>query len=82
MKSVKFNSEAELKTTVDYLVSSNHRTRFERTTNHGGDFLFSLKNKNGELIGKSLSYTSEAGMENGIKNLRNSIIDLSKTKES
>lgn len=81
MNSVKFKSEAELKTTIDHLVSPHQRTRFERTTNHGGEFQFRLKNLNGKLIGNSLSYSSEAGMENGIKNLQNSILQFSETKK-
>lgn len=48
----------------------------ERKTNHNGKFLFSLKNNNGELIGNSLLYESEAGMENGIKNLMTRINSL------
>ncbi len=49
-------------------IKKNQNT-IERKTNHSGKFLFSLKNNNGELIGNSLFYESEAGMENGIKNL-------------
>ena len=52
------------------------RNTIERKTNHGGKFLFSLKNNKGELIGNSLLYDSEAGMENGIKNLVNRINSL------
>jgi uncharacterized protein YegP (UPF0339 family) len=50
---------------------------FERKTNHNGKFLFSLKNRNGSLIGNSQPYQSEAGMENGIKNMVNRINSLS-----
>ncbi len=44
---------------------------FERKTNNNGQFLFELKNKQGKTIGSSGLYRSEAGMENGIKNLNN-----------
>jgi len=66
---------------IEHLAAHHPRTRFERTTNHGGDFQFRLKNINGELIGNSLSYSSEAGMENGIKNLRQSILQFSESKK-
>jgi uncharacterized protein YegP (UPF0339 family) len=42
----------------------------ERRTDHSGKFLFCLKGPDGKLIAKSVLYSSEAGMENGIKNLR------------
>ncbi len=41
---------------------------FERRTNHRGQFHFALKNPNGQVLGISAPYRSEAGMENGIKN--------------
>lgn len=43
---------------------------FERHTNHDGKFLFKLKLQNGTHVGNSQLYDSEAGMENGIKNLK------------
>ncbi|MBU3024629.1 YegP family protein [Zobellia galactanivorans] len=49
------------------------RGNFERKTNHDGQFLFYLKDANGQILGHSLPYGSEAGMENGIKNLINSL---------
>ena len=49
---------------------------FERKTNHEGKFLFTLKNTDGQIIGQSQLYSSEAGMENGIKNLKNRINSL------
>lgn len=49
------------------------RNHFERKTNHAGQFLFNLKDNNGNLIGRSQLYDSEMGMENGIKNLQNRI---------
>lgn len=55
------------------------RNTFERKTNHNGEFLFSMKDMNGKIIGNSQFYQSEAGMENGIKNLIkriNSLNDL------
>ena len=52
---------------------------FERRTNHQGQFIFTLKGNDGQLIGNSQPYQSEAGMENGIKNVINRIDYLSTT---
>lgn len=52
-------------------------SNFERKTNHNGQFLFNFKNNEGVLIGSSQLYNSEAGMENGIKNLTNRITLIS-----
>lgn len=50
---------------------------FERTTNYNGKFLFVFKDEKGMAIGNSLPYSSEAGMENGIENLKAGIFQLS-----
>lgn len=44
---------------------------YERNTDHQGNFVFYVKDSQGLLLGQSQLYRSEAGMENGIKNLRN-----------
>ncbi len=44
---------------------------FERKTNHEGKFLIHLKGSDGKKIAESKTYSSEAGMENGIKNVKN-----------
>ncbi|MDO1514828.1 DUF1508 domain-containing protein [Maribacter confluentis] len=46
---------------------------FERKTTTDGKFLVQLKNSLGETIGSSGLYSSEAGMENGILNIKNSL---------
>lgn len=43
-------------------------SNYERTTEHSGHFRFTLKGPDGSVLGRSLPYQSEAGMENGIKN--------------
>lgn len=78
LSSVTFSNEKKAKETVNKLNElSSHRNTFERKTNHSGEFLFSLKNNQGEIIGNSQLYQSEAGMENGIKNLKNRIHNIS-----
>ncbi len=72
--SVPFYSHSEIKQTVAQLLPTSERNVIiERRTNHKGYFQFDVKNNNGELIGKSLPYLSEAGMENGIRNLKKNI---------
>lgn len=78
LNSVSFPNEKEITETIaqlGFLVK--HHTVFERRTNHTGKFHFNLKDRNGNIIGNSETYSSEAGMENGIKNLKNRIASLS-----
>jgi len=42
---------------------------YERKTAKDGRFFFNLKATNGEIIGSSQMYSSESGMENGIKSV-------------
>lgn len=79
LNSVSFSNESEVKKTVQSLtLLQQKRSVFERKTNHIGEFLFHMKNLNGKVIGTSEPFGSEAGMENGIKNLKKRIIHLSK----
>ncbi|MFT6369803.1 MAG: hypothetical protein ACJAUQ_001559 [Maribacter sp.] len=72
LKSIPFAEEQSLRETIGSLSGApSLPKRFERKTNFNGQFLFELKNQQGKLIGKSGLYSSEAGMENGIKNLNN-----------
>ncbi|WP_224490349.1 YegP family protein [Robertkochia flava] len=45
--------------------------KYERKTASNGKFHFNLKAANGQVIGSSQMYTSEAGMENGISSVKN-----------
>ena len=82
LKSVEFTDEEEVKKTVKRLNPINKTSiGFERKTNHDGMFLFNLKNATGQIIGHSQLYNSEAGMENGIKNLKNRIASLANLGE-
>lgn len=75
LKSISFSSKEELdKTLKDFKDLKDTRTIFfERKTNTEGKFLLELKNQNGLTLGSSGLYTSEAGMENGILNISNSL---------
>ncbi len=80
--SVGFSSKEEIKNVVSGLhMLDKQQYKFERRTDHNGNFLFNLKDKKGQLIGNSQLYGSEAGMENGIKNLKKRIATL-KNSES
>ncbi|MEE9364994.1 MAG: YegP family protein [Cellulophaga sp.] len=70
------------KITVEKVIASlafliTHQNAFERKTNSQGKFYFNLKDIHQKIIGNSLLYTSEAGLENGIVNLKNSIQEIS-----
>lgn len=70
LKSVLFNTEQEIEQMVSELsLSPKSLGKVERKTNNDGKFLFQIKNNAGKVLGTSGLYSSEAGMENGIKNL-------------
>lgn len=46
-----------------------HPGVIERKTDHEGRFLVLLKDLQGQPLGESQRYDSEAGMENGLKNI-------------
>jgi uncharacterized protein YegP (UPF0339 family) len=77
LKSIDFNSKEDIENTVRQLspLAQAHNS-IERKTNYDGNFMFNLKDQNGRLIGKSQLYSSEAGMENGISNMKRSIRSL------
>jgi len=78
LNSVDFESEEEVHQILTNLKTLLERQSiFERRTDHDGNFLFNLKDLNGKVIGKSQRYGSEAGMENGIKNLKKRIANIS-----
>ncbi len=80
LNSVDFVNEDEAMETVGKLTPLlREQGVFERRTDHSGKFLFSLKDTDGKLIGESGLYSSEAGMENGIKNLRKHLASISDT---
>lgn len=45
-------------------------SKFERKTAANGKFHFNLKAANGQIVGTSQMYASEAGMENGIESVK------------
>ncbi|WP_299536628.1 YegP family protein [Ulvibacterium sp.] len=78
LSSVPFSNRSEVRKSLKTLGNARNKPiGFERKTDHEGKFLFNLKDNAGSLIGHSSLYTSEAGMENGIKNLKNRIHKLS-----
>ncbi|MFV0530886.1 MAG: YegP family protein [Flavobacteriales bacterium] len=49
--------------------NSQDETRFERKGEEGGNFRFNLKSPNGQIVGTSQNYESEAGRDNGIQSV-------------
>ncbi|UOB17354.1 YegP family protein [Abyssalbus ytuae] len=52
-------------------------SKYERKTASNGKFHFNLKAGNGQVIGSSQMYASEAGMENGIDSVKTNAPDAS-----
>lgn len=77
LRSIDFSSREEINGIVEQLhaLMEDHMV-IERQTNHDGKFLFQVKDVHGKPLGSSQLYNSEAGMENGIKNLKASIAKL------
>jgi len=73
LTSISFANKVDAEQNLKQLVNVRTKPLFERKTNHEGKFHFDLKNKEGLLIACSQLYNSEAGMENGIKNVRSKI---------
>ncbi|MCE2612008.1 YegP family protein [Flavobacteriaceae bacterium D16] len=77
LNSVDYRSEKEALESLRKLKPSTEKSvRVERKTNYSGKFLFNLRDRQGKVIGKSGVFSSEAGMENGIKHLLNRLQDL------
>ena len=70
LTSIAYKDKEEMDRTIKNLMAVNaNKNHFERKTTTEGKFIFSLKGDSGQKIGHSELYDSEAGMENGIKNL-------------
>lgn len=57
--------------------NSQDDARFERLTAANGKPYFTLKAGNGQVIGSSQMYESEAGRDNGIESVKNNAADAS-----
>ncbi len=70
LNSIPFSSEEDARSSLEELIPAADRPpRVERATDYNGKFLFKLRNQKGKIVGKSNLFSSEAGMENGIKHL-------------
>lgn len=76
--SIPYSTQKEAEQAVKEMSGMNiTRNQFERKTDHGGRFLFSVFDSQGKLVGGSQLYDSEMGLENGIKNLQERFAKLS-----
>jgi uncharacterized protein YegP (UPF0339 family) len=57
-------------------------TRFELLTSSNGKFYFNLKAGNGQIIGSSEMYESEAGRDNGIESVKKNAPEASVEDET
>ncbi|MEX0273596.1 MAG: YegP family protein [Flavobacteriaceae bacterium] len=77
VKGTGLTNESDVRTLIDRMSAQQERFyKVARKTDHNGRFHFSVLDKEGSLIAQSGTYGSEAGMENGIKNFKNSIAQL------
>ncbi len=73
-----FSNKDQLKWVL-YKMMSTLATEFkiERVTNHSGKFFFIVKTNGNVEIGRSNLYDSEAGLQNGIENMKISLNSVS-----
>jgi uncharacterized protein len=57
--------------------NSEDDARYDRQTAANGKFYFTLKAGNGQVIGTSQMYESEAGRDNGIESVKNNAAEAS-----
>lgn len=62
--------------------NSKEDSRFERLTSSNGKFYFNLKATNGQVVGSSQMYESEASRDNGIESVKNNAPDASVEDET
>jgi uncharacterized protein YegP (UPF0339 family) len=55
--------------------------RFEKLQSKSGDWYFNLKSTNGQVVGTSQMYSSEAAMDNGIESVSNNAPDAETVEE-
>lgn len=71
-----YQSESAARQGAQSVVSNSMEdARYERKTDSSGANYFVLKAANGEIIGKSESYSSEAAMEKGIQSVKMNAAD-------
>ncbi|WP_417360290.1 YegP family protein [Galbibacter sp.] len=67
LKSNFFDSVEDVKKQIESVkTNALNMSRYERKTTSDGKFYFNLTNASGAVLGRSQTYSSEAGMENGI----------------
>lgn len=82
LKSVPFSERPSIVAILAQLkILAAQPSSFERTTDYNGKFLFVLRDTAGNIIANSMPYSSEAGMENGMENLRARISQLPASPE-
>lgn len=62
--------------------NSQDDNRFERKTTESGAFRFNLKASNGQVIGVSQNYTTEASRDNGIESVKKNAPDATVVDET
>lgn len=78
-----YSSKASCTNGVDSVrTNSKEDGRFERKTSSNGKFFFNLKASNGQVVGTSQMYESEASCNNGIESVKNNAPDATVEDET
>jgi len=76
LSSEPYRSDLERNKGIHYVQSGFvHATRFERRISADGLYYFLVRSGNGEIIGKSRFYESEASRDNGMEAVKNNARD-------
>lgn len=71
-----YSSKASCENGIESVkVNSQDDNRFERKTSANNKPYFNLKASNGQIIGNSEMYESQAAMENGIQSVKNNALE-------
>lgn len=62
--------------------NSEEDSRFERKESSNGKYFFSLKSSNGQIVGSSEMYESEASRDNGIESVKKNAADATVEDET
>lgn len=78
-----YSSKASCENGIESVkVNAADDARFERLTSSNGKFYFNLKAGNGQVVGSSEMYESEASRDNGIESVKRNAPDASVEEET
>ncbi len=65
-----YTTKSSCQNGIDSVIkNSQDETRFEKKETDAGKFRFNIKSTNGQVVGSSQNYESEAGRDNGVESV-------------